>query len=494
MPASSYIAIIVFAILLLGVIAFVLQKRHFLRQISVFDRRLGSELEKQQQQQSKLIELENQISNNVLTDPLTNLCSRKIFEDRLAVTLKQSERYQLTCGVMFLDLDGFKVINEALGYDVGDSLLKAVAGRLVECIRQVDTVSRFGSDEFVFIFPQLAKAETAAYIAQRILDSIAQPFQLDNNDLYLTASIGIAIYPADGADSKMLLKNASSALHQAKLHKNNYQFYRDEMQTLSGRELILNSHLRNENVYQDFSLYYQPQVDITTRSIVSMEAFLRWKHPDFGVIHLEEFISIAENSGKMMAITEWVVRTVATHLTQWHKSGFLVPSISIPISIKQLENPHFIHKISLVMQEVSLSPESVVFEISESTLSVKIEQVEKMLHMLKHLGVRIAINHFGAGHLSLHHLRRLPVDFFKLDKSLIQDMTINKESAAIVKMVIALAKSLSIDIIAEGVESIKQEQLLAQMECRIVQGDIFGAPALPQEFMNRLIGDVTEKV
>ncbi len=495
MLIGFYIAIIIIAGLIFG---FVYSTVRMYQVNQLFDKtqdRLEKEIAKQVYLQTQFDELQNKLSNNILTDSLTNLPSRKIFEDRLKVTLGQSERYQLTCGVMFLDLDGFKIINDALGYDIGDALLKEVADRLLGCIRQVDTLSRFSGDEFVFIFPQLAKAETAAYIAQRILEAVAQPFQVQGNDLYITASIGIAIYPVDGVDTKMLLKNADSALHQAKIHgHNSYQFYREEMHSVSRRELILSSNLRSQSIYQDFSIYYQPQVNIKTKTITSMVALLRWKHPDFGIIHLDEFIKMAENSGKMIAITEWMIRTIADHLNVWKTSGFLPPAVSIPVSLKQLEDPHFIHKVSHLMQEIALEPEKVIFEISETSLSIKIEQIEKMLHMMKHLGVRILIDNFGAGHLSLQHLRRLPVDFFKLDKSLIQDITINKDSESIVKMIVALAKSLNISLIAQGVESMKQEELLQSLGCFIVQGEIFGSPALASEFANRLIDGFYEKV
>ncbi len=376
-----------------------------------------------------LVESKAALSHNLLTDALTNLPSRGVFEDRLQLTINQSERYHLTFGIIFLNLDGFKVINDALGHDVGDILLKEVATRLMTCIRQVDTVSRFVGDEFVFILPQLSKAETVAYVAQRTLNAISQPFEIQGQELYITASIGVAVYPADGTDVKTLLKNAATALHQAKSRgRNTYQFYRTEMHAVSQRELILSSSLRSDLIYQDFSIYYQPQVNVESKEIICMETLLRWQHPDFGLITFSEFSRLAENCGKIAVIEEWLLRNALRHLLKWKNSSFNPASIAIPISLKQLENTHLVQKISTILQEMETSPELLVLEIAETSLVARIEQVEKMLYMLKHLGVQISINNFGSGHLSLQHLRRLPIDSLRLMLNLFVTLLLTKRA------------------------------------------------------------------
>jgi len=443
---------------------------------------LQKEMENQQLLKKELMALQQKISYDLLTDPLTGLSSRKIFEDHLTLTINQSIRHQLTFSVMSLDLDGFKIINDALGYDRGDFLLKEIAQRLLTCVRQVDTVSRFSGDEFVFIFTQIAKAETAAYIAQRLLDAVSRPIVVQGQELYITASVGIAIFPSDGNEGKTLLKNADIALHQAKFAGNNtYQFFREEMQILSKRELILSSCLCNESTFQDFTIYYQPRIDLETKEVMCIEALLQWQHPEFGQVTLEEIYRLAEKNNSFFAINEWLLRSACRDLLQWRKHGFNPQSVAMPISLKQFENSHFIQKVSSILQETQLDARSLVFEITESSLQTKIELVEKMLHMMKRLGVQIAINNFGASRLQLQHLRRLPIDIFKIDRTLIYDVTTNQESEAIVKTIIALAKSLQSSVVAEGVEDVQQKNKLLSLGCAIMQGSLLGYPVLASE-------------
>ncbi len=465
------------------------------QQFLAVNEQLLKEKEKQQQLTAEILVLQEKISQDVLADPLTGLPSRKLFEDRLNFTVNQSIRHQLTCSVMFLDLDGFKIINDALGHDVGDNLLKEVAKRLLTCVRQVDTMSRFAGDEFVFIFSQIAKAETAAYIAQRLLDTISQPFTIEGQELYVTASIGVAVFPMDGNDGKTLLKNADLALHQAKSRGcNTYQFYREEMHAITRRELILSSSLHSDTVYQDLSIYYQPQFNLEAKQVVCMEVSLRWQQPDFGLIEFEEFARLAENNGRISVINEWLLRNACQQMIQWQKKDFKLQFIAIKISLKQLENLHFMQKLSSILQETSLSPGSLILEITEASLLNKIDVIEKMLHMIKHLGVQIAVNHFGTGYLPLQYLRRLPIDIFKIDSALIQDLPVNKESEAIVRMIIALAKSLQLKVVAEGVASQKQKKLLQDLGCTMMQGELFSHPSLANEFTASSMQKMSENV
>ena len=463
------------------------------RQIKLLTSNLHEKVAEIEKFTSELSELKTQFYDNVSHDVLTGLPSRQVFEDRLIQTVNQSQRYQLLCGLVFLDIDGFKVINDALGYHVGDELLKEVATRLKSTLRQVDTACRFSGDEFVILFPQIAKVETCAYISQRLLDVISQPFIINQQELYITASIGIAIYPNDCEDAMALMKSADNALNQAKQRGCNvYQFYREEMQMLSQRELMLNSSLRHASVYHEFTIFYQPQVDITSKEIICMEALLRWQHPTFGLVTPTEFLRLAENSGKIIEIGEWVMRTVCQQFQKWKVSGFHLKKVSINVSLRQLENPHYIYKLSQTLREMNMTPESVILEISEGQFQ-NVDLLEKSLKMLKQIGVQIAIDDFGTGRLSLQELKKFSIDYLKIDGSFIQNMTVNPESEAITKMIIALANTLHQGIIAEGVETREQKEMLITLGCNVMQGHFFSIPRLAEEFtpeIEKAIGEL----
>lgn len=444
-------------------------------------------LQEQQKQKTLSLELQQlreQFYQQVLQDPVTGLPGQEVFDDRLATMFNQSKRYQLLFGVLFLDIDGFKMINDALGYEVGDALLKEVAKRLQITLRKVDTVTRFASDSFVVLLPQIAKAESCAYISQRILDEISQPIVINNQEkLFITATIGIATYPADADDPKLLLKNASIALNQAKTRGNNtYQFFREEMQGSGRRELLLQSGLRNASVFHEFSLLYQPQVDTRNKKIICMEALLRWQHPDFGLVTPNEFIRLAEYSGKILEIGEWVLRTVCEQFQKWTKEDFHPGKVAVNLSWKQLENPHFIFRLSQILQETRMDPSCLVLDISEAVLLQKVELIEKALHMLKNLGVQVAIDDFGTGHLSLPRLQRFPINYLKIDGSLVQGLSKDPESEVIPTMIIALAKSLRVEAFAEEVETRFQKETLERLGCYVMQGHLFSLPHKAEEF------------
>ncbi|HSW69478.1 MAG TPA: EAL domain-containing protein [Gammaproteobacteria bacterium] len=491
----------IFELLLIAIVitlGFYLQRsfnliQKFKQKRLILGRHLKRQIKNQYRIKKEFTALQKEFSHTVLNDPLTGLPGRKIFEDHLELTVNQSIRHQLTCSVMFLDLDGFKIINDALGYEAGDELLKEISDRLKTCVRQVDTLSRFMGDEFIFIFSQIAKAETAAYIAQRLLDAISEPFIVEGQELYLTASIGIAVFPMDGKDGKTLLKNADIALSQAKLRgRNTYQFYQKEMHEMSRRELILSSSLHNETSYQNFNILYQPRINVETRQIVCMEAILQWQNPNFGLVTFEEFSRLAEKNNNIIAIYEWWLRNTCHDLLKWQEYSFYPEAISLQVSLKQLENTHFIQKVSAVLQETKINSASLIFEIIEPSLLTRIDLVEKMLHMLKHLGVQIAINNFGASHLQLQHLRRLPIDIFKIDHALVDDLDSNPESQAIVKMIIALAEGLQARVVAEGVKNNQQKNALLSLGCIVMQGNLFSQPVLSSDFNEKVLQSIRE--
>ncbi len=468
--------------LMAGLFYFFRQAILLKKQNQVLQTRLKIEAKREALFSTELATLKNQYDHTLFHDSLTGLIKRNLLEDRLVQVIKQSQRYQLTFGVLFLNIDGFKIINNALGHEVGDELLKQVSLRLLSVMRQVDTVCRFSGDEFIMLVPQISKAETCGYVAQRLLDVIMQPFYVQDKDLFITACVGIAVYPLNGADGKELLKNAANALGRAKARGCNvYQFYHEEMYALSQRELTLRSSLRVAFVYQDFTIYYQPQVNTETKEIMCMEGLLRWQHPTLGIVTPGEFIRLAEDSGKIIEIGEWVIRTACQQLQKWQDIDFQCKKVSVNISLKQLENPHFIYKLSQILHETHVNPESLVFEVADAVFH-KIDLLEKNLQMLKQLGVQLAIDDFGIGLLSLQHLRRFSISYLKIDPHLTQDMDFNSENHAIFKMIIALAETLHIEIIAKMVETQPQKELLQKVGCNIMQGHLFSIPRQPEEF------------
>jgi len=387
---------------------------------------LVHERQKHQTVIAELAEIKKKFNQQVLFDPLTGLASRQVFEDRLAQVLNQSKRFQLTFAVLFLNIDQFDRINEVFGYEKADELLKEVANRLKACIRRVDTVSRFTGDNFVFVVTQLAKPETVVYIVRRLLDALSQPFYMNEHDFFISGNIGIAVYPSDGDDINTLLRNADSALKQAKAEgRHTYQFYHAQMHEFSQRELILNSNLLSPTVFKDFLLYYRPHNQSDRHNITSIDVVLQWQHPEFGLIESVEFFRLAENSGKIMEIGEWMLRTALLQFQQWQSHNVSLQKIAIPVSWRQLESSHFVYKVSQLLQELNLNPHCLVLEISEEALSLKLDLLEKALYMLKHLGVKIGIANFGIGHLSWQRIQKLPIEYIKIDRTLIEDRGVN---------------------------------------------------------------------
>lgn len=428
-----------------------------------------------------LIQATQRIEHETLYDKLTGLPNRCALEDRLSEMIKQSRRHGLLFGVLFLDIDGFSVINDALGHTLGDELLKKIAVRLQGTLRQIDTVCRFEGDQFVLLLPQIAKAESCAYIAQRLVDEIAQPFEITDHPLFITASIGIAIFPLDSDERKTLLTLADNAMHHAKMRGiNNYQFYQQGMQLLSQREIILNSSLRTASVYHDFSIIYQPQVNIKTKQIDCMEAFLRWQHPTLGLVAAHEFLHLAENSKKIIPIGEWVLQQACQQFKVWKTAHFHLKKIAINISLKQLEDPHFTYKLTHILQATGVKAEELILEISESTFH-KANLLDKCLHMLKQMGVNIAIDDFGTGSLSLQQFKYLSVDYLKIGSHFIQEIT-KTETKAIIRAIVTLANTLHQIIIVKEVETLQQKKILEQLGCYIMQGHLFSAPHSANEF------------
>jgi len=478
-----------------GLFANVRHLSHIKEKLAASEVALAKGVELERALNVELADMKHKIERNIVSDSLTGLPGWQIFEDRLKQVLNQSKRHNLTFAVLFLDLDDFKIINDVLGLEAGDELLKEVAGRLQGAVRQMDTVCRFTGDEFVFILPQVSKPETSAYVAQRLLNVVSQPFRIRDQELFITASVGIAIFPNDGEDVSILLQNAESALHQAKSHgDNNYQFYRREMHMISRRELILTSALHGANIHKEFSLCYQPQINIETKKIVCMETFMRWQHPDFGAISHDDFLRFAENTGTILVIGEWILRNACQQFLTWQSQGLDPHKIAVNVSLRQLENPHFSYNVSNVLKDLNLNPDYLILQISEMMLLTKLGLIEKTLRMLKQLGVNIGVTDFGTGNIALQHLRSFPLSYLKLSNELISDITTNEDTKAIVKMIAALAVTLQLQVIVDGVENQEQKVSLKELGCHLMQGNIFSPPLRAEEFTALVVEKIVEGV
>lgn len=439
------------------------------------------------------VKLKDELANSqqkaqqTLEDPVTHLLGWQLFEDRLSQNIKESLRYQLTMGVLFVDIDDFKVINDALSYEVGDLVLQEVSTRLQTCIRQVDSISRFTKDTFVILLAQLAKPETAAVVAQRILQTLAQPLIIEDRELFLTASVGIAIYPSDGGDVASLLRSADHALHLAKERgKNCYQFYQEKMYEKSQRELTLYNSLSKEAISSEFVIFYQPIFDTRTNKVICMDAWLHWQNPELGLIKPPELFNYAEKQRKLNNITEWLLKSACKQFLEWKAAGFAPPFLGIPICLKQLENTHFIYRLSQVLQELKLSPECIVLEIKEGTSQLPFDVLEKAFNMLNYLNVKVAMDNFGLGSFPLSYLKNLKISYLKLDSSITEDVLHNPRTAALLESMTQLANGLSMQLIVQEVSSAEQVALLKKLDCYLMQGRYFGEPIEQGNVVNKL--------
>lgn len=430
-----------------------------------------------------LTKLNSEFPEHIPVDSLTGLPGREAFEDRLLQALNQSKRFEKSFAIVLLDIHEFHIINEAQGYEIGDKLLRDVAIRLKAVVRQIDTMTRYAGDTFIFLLPQLAMPETAAYVAQRLLDSIVQPFEIDGQQLFITASIGVAIFPSDGPDVKTLLKNANDALHQAKVHgKGRYQFYQQELHALGERELKINAFLTSNDALHKLLIYYQPHVNIKKDEVVCIQAIPFIPLSEKGLIPFSEFSKIAENCGKILEIGEWVLRNSILQFQKWHSEGFTPECLAINVTLRQIENPQFIYKVSQILQKLHMNPKQIIFEVAGDNLFSKTSSLEKAFAMLDQIGIQVAISVFALGQFALQKITKLPINYLKVDAKLIHGNNKKQDSEIIVHMIVNLAKDMRISIIADGVDNQKQKDLLEELGCEVMQGRLFGEP-LPVKAM-----------
>lgn len=415
-------------------------------------------------------------------DPLTSLPNRLLFGEQLSLGLVNAQQNDEMVGVAFLDLDRFKTINDTLGHAIGDQLLQEVGRRLRHCLRDCDAIARWGGDEFTLLLPHLAAAEDISKIAQRILAELSQPFQIENQEFYITASLGIALYPYDGEDAEVLLKNADTAMYHAKLQgKNNYQLYAEEMNTKALKQLTLEGDLRKAILNQELLLYYQPQVDIQTCEIVGLEALLRWQHPVLGFVSPGEFIPLAEETGLICMIGDWVIQTACHQHQIWRSLGLPLFPIAINLSAQQFHQSNLVNTILIALQTANIAPEYLEIEITESAAMRDVSFTISTLRQLQQMGIKIAMDDFGTGYSSLNAIKHFPLNVLKIDRTFVQDALQDPSDAAIAKAAIALGKGLGLKVLAEGVETAEQLDFLRSIHCDIAQGYFFSKPLPPAE-------------
>ncbi len=441
-------------------------------------------------------------------DILTGLLNRNSFKDHLGQAVAHAQRYGRYVATLFLDLDRFKRINDTFGYQVGDLLLQSVAKRIQEGVRKSDKtarhvepqysnrISRLGGDEFTILLPELNRIQDAAKVAKRILDNIAKPLFIAGHEIFITGSIGITVYPLDGEEADTLLKNADAAMYNAKEQgRNNYQFYSEAMNASSFKRLSLENALRKALDRHEFLVYYQPQVDINSGKIVGLEALLRWKHPEIGLVPPGDFIPLAEETGLILPIGEWVLSAACIFNEGLQKLGLGPIRVAVNISSLQFRPGSLVAAITRALKESGLDAGLLEIELTESAIMKNMEQSSSILRELKQMGLRVAIDDFGTGYSSLAYLKRFPLDILKIDRSFIRDIPGDRDNEAIAAAIIAMAHSLNLEVIAEGVETANQLAFVSDHGCDAVQGFIF-SPALPgeeiKEYLKMNLGLIAE--
>jgi diguanylate cyclase (GGDEF)-like protein/PAS domain S-box-containing protein len=419
---------------------------------------------------------EEEIQNLVNFDVLTGLPNRTLLMDRLNQAIMHAARGGVSVGVLFLDLDRFKGVNDSLGHKVGDTLLRMVSDRLRACVRESDTLARIGGDEFVAVLTGVANEDGSSMAASKILTIISEPFVIDGQEIYVTGSIGISLYPADGDDGHTLLKHADLAMYQAKEQdRNNFQFFSREMNVKVVERMILESSMRRAVERDEFVLLYQPQVDVNTRKIVGFEALLRWEHPDLGFLAPDKFISLAEETALIVPIGEWVLREACRQAKAWQDAGLPKVKVAVNLSGRQFR-VQLDQVVAAILMEIGLEPCWIELELTESILMGTAAGNVQLLKRLAEMGFSLSIDDFGTGYSSLAYLKNFPLARLKIDRSFVRDITTNPEDAAIAKIIIDMARTLRMHVTAEGVEELEQLELLSAYGCTEMQGYYFSKP------------------
>ena len=410
-------------------------------------------------------------------DSLTGLPNRALFQDRMQAAMRHAERNNSIVVLMFLDLDHFKDINDTLGHNAGDKLLKDVAKRLQHCVRDEDTIARLGGDEFTIILQGISQREDAAEIAAKIIDVLSAPFTLNDEEVFVTTSIGIASYPTCGSNAETVIQNADTALYRAKSEgRNNYQFFETEMNSRVSERMTMINDLRRAVQQQDFILYYQPLIEAASDEVIGMEALLRWQYPMQGLLSAKEFVPLLEETGLIIPVGEWVLHEACRQSRLWQQAGLPPLYVSVNLSVRQFHKCDLLSAVTSALHENQLDPQLLQLEITESILMDHSSGAIHTLEQLHQLGVRLAIDDFGIGYSSLSYLKKYPFNLLKFDRSFVEEMHTSENGAAIVAAVINLGHSINMAVMAEGVETQDQLKLLQDRNCDQFQGHLFAHP------------------
>ena len=432
---------------------------------------------------SEQTESQRMIEKLAFYDPLTNLPNRTLFNDRLSKALKDARRRQEKVGVFFLDLDRFKNVNDTLGHTLGDLLLKEVAERLKRHLRESDTIARIGGDEFVVIAPMLHGEEDALIVANKLLEAMQERWELGDKSLFTTTSVGVALYPDHAEDVETLVKYADTAMYKAKEEgRNNTKIFNASMGEKIAKKLEIEHEMREAIVtMEQFELYYQPKISLRSGAIVGAEVLIRWNHPELGLVFPDDFIPIAESTGMIIQIGEWVMHDAARQIEKWKKEGIAPLRLAVNLSGRQFQSPTLLYHIRNVLEQYDIRPQYLEFEVTESVSMISLQESLKVLHQLRGLGVGVVIDDFGTGYSSLAYLKQFPVDTLKIDKAFIMNMLDDPDDRTIVESIVSLSKAMDLKIVAEGVETIEHVHLLKKMGVDFGQGYFFSRPIpLPQ--------------
>ncbi|MFZ6847841.1 sensor domain-containing protein [Undibacterium sp. RuRC25W] len=426
---------------------------------------------------SERVNYQRELEYQATHDSLTGLANRNLLNDRITQAISWAKRQNFLVGLMLLDLDHFKLINDASGHGAGDEMLKQVAQRLTQCVRDTDTVARLGGDEFVIVLTDLQTTEDIDAIAAKILESLSRPIIINGHELFVTASIGISVYPRDGDHGEILLRYADIAMYRVKEHgRNSVRQFMPEMGLTAISRLNMKSAMRRGLEHDEFVLYYQPKIDLVTQQVIGAEALVRWRHPQIGLVMPMEFIPLAEETGLILPLGEWVIAEACRQQVLWKQQRGLDLNIAINMSSRQFREDDLADRVALIIQQTGAEPKNLTLELTESMVMQDVSGTLTALKALKSLGLSISLDDFGTGYSSLSYLRRFPIDELKIDKSFINDIHSNQDDAAIASAIVAMGLSLGLSVVAEGVETIEQITALKDMHCSQVQGYYFSKP------------------
>jgi len=434
-----------------------------------------------------------QMTHSAHHDFLTGLPNRMLFNDRVNQSIFLAWRHMKKVAVLFLDLDGFKHINDSLGHPIGDKLLQSIAKRLVDCVRVSDTISRQGGDEFVVLLSEMEQSEDAAISARRMLQAAAEAHSIDQHDLHVTASIGVSVYPDDGLDAETLIKNADTAMYQAKENgRQSYQYFKPAMNVRAVERQSIEESLRRALERQEFALHYQPKINLRTGEITGAEALIRWTHPTRGPVAPGQFIPVAEDCGLILPIGNWVLREACKQARAWLDAGLPLRTMAVNISAMEFRHEHFLEGVFAILKDTGLDPRCLELELTESVLMKHAGSTESILRILRARGVQLAVDDFGTGYSSLSYLRKFSIDALKIDQSFIRQITSAPDETTIVAAVISMGRSLKLRVVAEGVETLQELKFLQAHECDEAQGYYFSRPVLPEQFARLLKTGISE--